>query len=125
MKAFSRLYELDDREPFGPRRRVVTHLVLAKRPWLYTLATGVEAAYTRMGGGMAMHLKHPERLRLQALCSEITGIVLAFRDGGVENRASHNATRFDCEVCRVSLDRALKAGRVQSNDRATLTEVSP
>lgn len=96
-----------------PSRRVVVHLVALEKPWLYTLKTGEEVSYPKMGGGMAVHKLHPEKLRLIPLCTEVTGRVLPFHEGAVENRGSRNVKEADCPDCRVALDRAIEQGRVR------------
>jgi hypothetical protein len=109
----------------GPCRRIVLHLVAVKRPWLYTLKTGEEAAYLRLGGGMAVHLgSGSSRLRLKALCFEVTKRVLPFREGNAENHGTRNMKQFEkgarCFECQVALDQALDSGRAAANERATL-----
>jgi hypothetical protein len=107
------LASLVELEAHGPARLTVFHMVAAKLPWLYTLKTGEEAAYARMGGPMSMHLRNPGKLRLVPLCAEVTGRrELPFREGGFENHASRNVKLVTCIDCRVALDRALEQGRV-------------
>lgn len=104
-----------------PKRRIRTHLVSVERPWRYTLKTGEEARYLRLGGGMAVHIGPGRvRLRLEAMCSALTGRILPFQDGNTEHHATRNLKRFDCPECRVALDQALERAAVNPNKNATL-----
>lgn len=105
----------------GPRRRVVTHLVSVERPWHYTLKSGEEARYLRLGGGMAVHFgSGVDRLRLEAMCIKITGRLLPYRDGNTEHHSSRVLKKADCMECKVALDHALEVAGVNPNKHGTL-----
>lgn len=113
--------ELSGAEFIGPRRRVVVHVVAVKRPWHYRLKSGEDVTYLRLGGGMSVHKSsRAAHLRLNALCTELTGCLLPFREANTENLSTRKVKDFNCQHCRVALDRALESGRVRANKYGTL-----